>query len=71
MQESPSDRHHSKINLRTSLHTYSPTALAPFDKGSPPLAFLVSQPRASHSTLVVARVSQVKLDVPIDIIVLS
>jgi hypothetical protein len=30
-----------------------------------PLAFLISQPRASHSTLVVARVSQVKLHVPI------
>jgi hypothetical protein len=29
------------------------------------LAFLISQPRASHSTLVVARVSQVKLHVPI------
>ena len=31
------------------------------------LAFLISQPRASHSTLVVARVSQVKLHVPINI----
>jgi hypothetical protein len=30
-----------------------------------PLAFLISQPRTSHSTLVVARVSQVKLHVPI------
>jgi hypothetical protein len=44
---------------------------APFGQGSPPLAFLVNQSRASHSTLVVARVSQVKLDVPINIVVLS
>ena len=27
---------------------HSPTALAPFRYGSPPLAFLISQPRASH-----------------------
>jgi hypothetical protein len=38
---------------------------------SPPLAFLVSQPRTSHSTPMVARVSQVKFDVPINIVVLS
>jgi hypothetical protein len=37
----------------------------PFWVSSLPLAFLISQPRASHSTLVVARVSQVKLHVPI------
>jgi hypothetical protein len=71
MQESPSDRHRRKINPRTSLHANSPTALAPFGYGRPPLAFLISQQRASHSTLVVARVSQVKLHVPINIIVLS
>jgi hypothetical protein len=28
MQESPSDRHHSKINSATSLHAYSSIALA-------------------------------------------
>ena len=32
---------------------------------SPPLSFLVIQPRVSHFTLVVAHVSQVKLHVPI------
>jgi hypothetical protein len=62
-----SDRHRSKINPRTSLHAYSPTALAHFGLGSLPLAFLISQTRASHSTLVVARVSQVKLHLPIKI----
>jgi hypothetical protein len=50
-----SNRHRSKINPRTSLHAYSPTALAPLGEGSLPLAFLISQPRASHSTLMVAR----------------
>jgi uncharacterized Zn-finger protein len=62
-----SDRHRSKIHPRTTLHAYSPTALAPFGYASLPLAFLISQPRASHSTLMVARVSQVKLHVPIKI----
>jgi hypothetical protein len=41
---------------------HSPTALAPF---------LVSQPRASHSTLVVALFSRVVLHVPINIMILS
>jgi hypothetical protein len=53
-------------------HTdHSPTALAPFGLGSPPLAFLISQPRASHTTLVVALFSQVVLHVPINIMMLS
>jgi hypothetical protein len=38
---------------------HSPTALDPFGSGSPPLAFLISQPRASHTTLVVALFSRV------------
>jgi hypothetical protein len=38
---------------------HSPTALAPFGLGSPPLAFLISQSRASHTTLVVALFSRV------------
>jgi hypothetical protein len=38
---------------------------------SPPLAFLVSQPRASHTTLVVALFSRVVLHVLINIMFLS
>jgi hypothetical protein len=49
----------------------SPTTLAPFGQGSPPLAFLISQPRASHTTLVVALFSRVVLHVPINIMILS
>jgi hypothetical protein len=41
-------------------YTYhSPTTLAPFRSDSPPLAFLISQPRASHTTLVAAMFSRV------------
>jgi hypothetical protein len=61
---SPPSQQNQPKNL---LACNSPTALAPFGYGSLPLAFLISQPRASHSTLVVARVSQVKLHVPINI----
>jgi hypothetical protein len=50
---------------------HSPTALAPFRQGSHPLAFLISQPRASHTTLVVALFSRVVLHVPINIMILS
>jgi hypothetical protein len=50
---------------------HSPTALAPFRLGSHPLAFLVSQPRASHTTLVVALFSRVALHVSINIMILS
>jgi hypothetical protein len=50
---------------------HTPTALAPIGLGSPPLAFLVSQPRASHATLVVARFSLVVLHIPITIMILS
>jgi hypothetical protein len=50
---------------------HSPTALAPFGYGSPPLAFLISQPRASHTTLVVAQYSRVVLHVPINNMILS
>jgi hypothetical protein len=48
---------------------YMPTPLLPLPLSGKvvSLAFLISQPRASHSTLVVARVSQVKLHVPIKI----
>jgi hypothetical protein len=63
--------HRSMIDSRTSLYRSSSTALAPFGFGSPPLPFLISQPRASHSTLVVARLSQVKLHVPINTMILS
>ena len=53
------DRHRSKINPRTSLHWPLPYCPCPFREGSPTLAFLISQPRASHSTLVVALFSRV------------
>jgi hypothetical protein len=43
----------------------------PFRYGSHPLAFLISQPRASHTTLVVALFSRVVLLVPINIMILS
>jgi hypothetical protein len=46
--------------------------LRTFGRRRPPtLAFLISQPRVSHSTLVVARLSQVKLHVPVNTIILS
>jgi hypothetical protein len=64
----PPSRQNQPENLPTRLLPYCP---CPFRVGSPPLAFLISQPRASHSTLVVAHVSQVKLHVPFNIIVLS
>jgi hypothetical protein len=50
---------HSMIDPRTSLYRSSPTALAPFEQGSPPLAFLINHPRASYTTLVVALFSRV------------
>jgi hypothetical protein len=50
---------------------HSPTALAPIRYGSHPLAFLVNQPRVSHTTLVVALFSRVVLHVPINIMILS
>ena len=50
---------------------HSPTVLAPFGEGSTPLAFLISQPRASHTTLVVALFSRVVLHVPINITILT
>jgi hypothetical protein len=49
----------------------SSTALAPFVQGSPLLAFLISQPRVSHTTLVVALFSRVVLHVTINIMILS
>jgi hypothetical protein len=48
-----------------------PTALAPFGYVSPPLAFLISHSRASHTTLVVALFSRVVLHVPINIMILT
>jgi hypothetical protein len=50
---------------------HSPIALAPFGYGSPPLAFLISQRRASHTTLVVALFSRLVLHVPTNIMILS
>jgi hypothetical protein len=50
---------------------HSPTALAPFGYGSHSLAFLIRQPRASHTTLVVALFSRVVLHVPINIMIIS
>jgi hypothetical protein len=67
-----SKSHLSKMKTREPPYTdNSPTALAPFRKGSPPLFFLISQPRASHTTLVVAIFSRVVLHVPINIMILS
>jgi hypothetical protein len=65
------DRHRSKINLRTSLHWPLPYCPCPFREGSHQLAFLVNQPRASHTTLAVALFSRVVLYVPINIMILS
>jgi hypothetical protein len=59
------DRHRSKSNPRTSLHWPLPYCPCPYR-----LAFLVSQPRASHTTLVVALFSRVVLHVPINIMIL-
>jgi hypothetical protein len=39
--------------------------------GRPPLAFLISHPRAFHTTLIVALFSRVVLHVPINIMILS
>jgi hypothetical protein len=49
----------AKSTLGPPYTDHSPTALAPFGYGSYPLAFLVNQPRASHTTLVVALFSRV------------
>jgi hypothetical protein len=51
--------HRSLIDPWTSLYCSSPTALAPFGWASPPLSFLISQPRAFQTTLVVALFSRV------------
>jgi hypothetical protein len=65
------DRHRGKINPRTSLHWPLPYFLAPFGYGSHPLAFLISQPRMSHTTLAVALFPKWSLHVPINIMILS
>jgi hypothetical protein len=63
--------HRSMINPRTSLYWQLPYRPCPFRVGSPLLAFLISQPRASHTTLVVALFSRVVLHVSIIIMILS
>jgi hypothetical protein len=47
------------------------TAVAPFEQGSPPLPFLISKSKTSHTTLMVALLSWVKLHVPINKMILS
>jgi hypothetical protein len=67
---------------RPKSFTDSPTQRPPSNSTPPPrlplsgkdevtLAFLIIEPRASHSVLVVAVLSQVKLHVPINTILLS
>jgi hypothetical protein len=63
--------HRSMIGPRNSLYRSFSTALAPFGEGSPPLVFLISQPWASHTILVVTLFSRVILHVPMNTIILS
>jgi hypothetical protein len=44
----------AKLTQEPPYTDHSPYRSAPFGQGSPPLAFLISQLRASHTTLVVA-----------------
>jgi hypothetical protein len=50
----PPSQQNQPENLPTPTTPLLPFPLSPFGKGSPPLAFLISQPRASHTTLLVA-----------------
>jgi hypothetical protein len=61
-----------QFDPRTSLYSSSDASpLAPFGYGNLSLAFLITWPRASHSTLVVALFFWVVLHVPINIMILS
>jgi hypothetical protein len=47
------------------------SSLAPFGKDNPSLVLLINWPRASHTTLVVALFSQVKIHVTVNKMILS
>jgi hypothetical protein len=63
---------YKQFDTRTSLYsTATPPRLPLPEQGNLSLTFLITWPRVSHSTLVVAQFTQVKLHVPINTMILS